>query len=123
MKTTSKIALGIVLGFVLLIGSCAAIVGGAAGEIDKEVTSQLDEDHSDGAEHAMSEAKYREVKTGVKYDDFVKTYGEPDPDQTQEIEVDGLHNVTVYYNVEGGEFLDMYQFSFDNGVLSSKSHF
>lgn len=37
MKTVMKIALGVVLAFVLLIGGCMALIGGAANEIDKSI--------------------------------------------------------------------------------------
>lgn len=43
MKTIAKIAIGIVLGCVLLIGGCAVLVGGVANEVDKEMKKDAKE--------------------------------------------------------------------------------
>lgn len=40
MKTIMKIALGVVLAMVLMIGGCMALLGGAANEIDKEIQKE-----------------------------------------------------------------------------------
>lgn len=43
MKTIAKIAIGIVLGCVLLIGGCVAVVGGVASEVDREMKKEAKE--------------------------------------------------------------------------------
>ncbi len=35
----------------------------------------------------------------------------------------GMKDVTVYFHIEGGDLLDMYQFSFTNDKLASKAEF
>lgn len=44
MKTVMKIALGIVLACVLLIGGCMALLGGVANEVDKELKEEAEND-------------------------------------------------------------------------------
>jgi len=116
MKTILKIVIAGIILLILAVGGCTALVGGAISEADKQIKK-------DQAEYGMSPAEFRKIKTGVAYDEFVKTHGKPDPEQTQRITVDGMKSVTVYYNVEGGDLLDMYQFSFTNGTLESKAKF
>lgn len=121
MKTILKIVVGIILAVVILIVVVVALIGGAANEVAKDI----DKDHAKGADYAMSAKEFKSVDTAsnLTYKEFVAKYGKPDPEQTQEQSVDGTEFLTIYYNVEGGEMLDMYQFSFTDGVLEGKSKF
>lgn len=40
MSTTVKVLLGVVLGFLLLIGGCAVLLGGAANEVSENMDEQ-----------------------------------------------------------------------------------
>jgi hypothetical protein len=121
MKTILKIVVGIIVAVIILVVGVVALIGGAANEVAKDIEG----DHAKGAEYAMSAAEFKAVDTAANmtYKEFVAEYGKPDPEQTQEQQVDGTKFLTVYYNVEGGDLMDMYQFSFTDGVLDAKSKF
>lgn len=121
MKTILKIIVGVVVAIVILAVVSILLIGGAANEVTKDIES----DHAEGAEYAMSAKEFKSVDTAAKmtYKEFVAKYGKPDPEQTQEQQVNGTKFLTIYYNVEGGDLMDMYQFSFTDGVLDGKSKF
>lgn len=115
MKTVGKIALGIILASVLLIGGCVALLGGAANEVSKE----LDKDQ---AEHAITQEEFDALEKGQSLDAVIEKLGEPD--DTQTTEAGRFKNTLIYYNVEGGEFGDMFQISFNGKEkLDGKSRY
>lgn len=77
----------------------------------------------DTTDHKLTQAEFDSVKSGMAYKAFIQKYGKPDPDQTQTTEIQGVKDLTVYYDVEGGSFGSMYQFVFENGSLQSKSKY
>lgn len=109
MKTIIKIVLGIVIATVLLVGGCAALVGGALNSATK-----------DGAEHAISQAEFKALKQGDSLSDVLDRLGEPKDRQTMQNQGIGK-TVYLYYNVEGGDLGDQYQITFTNGVLDGKN--
>ena len=115
MKTTMKIALGIVLGFVLLIVGCGALVGTAANEVQAESN-----------ENAITQAQYAGVTNGMSRSEVEAMLGEPTSDQDMNVSVEelGIESNTqcIYYN-EKDEILSMYQFCFENGKLNSKASY
>lgn len=108
MKTILKIVIAGIILMVLAIGGCAALLGGAMDEVEK-----------DSQKHSITEKQFKSIKKGTSLKDVKKELGEPEDEQTTE--TDGLTMDCIYYPVKDGEFLDSYQFCFDNGVLSSKS--
>lgn len=121
MKLMFKIVGSILIAFVLMLGGCAVLIGGAVNEVDKSVQKTT----SSNAKHAMSEKTFKQVKTdrATPYERFVKRHGEPDPEMTQEQHVDGTELLTIYYHIEGGGLMDMYQFSFTDGKLDGKGKY
>lgn len=117
MKTIIKIIAALIIAAIILIVGLVVLIGAATNEVSKSIEG----DHAKGAEYAMSADEFHQIKPGVEYHAFIEKYGKPDPDKTQRITVAGSKDVTVYYNVEGGDLLDSYQFSFTNGTLSSKA--
>ena len=118
MKTILKITLGLVLGSILLIGGCVAILGAGVNEAQKE---------SDRT--AITPAEYRAVKTGTSRDAVEAKLGEPENRDEFSTEIEGLGDepigqTCIYYGREG-ELLSLYQFCFDinSGRLESKSSF
>lgn len=116
MKTVMKIVLAGVILLVLSVGGCVALVGGVASEVDKEMKKEQ-------AEHALTTQEFKSVEMGMSFKDFIKKYGKPDPDSTQESVVGDMKMKMVYYNIEDQGPMDMYQFAFTNGVLESKARY
>jgi hypothetical protein len=115
MKTVLKITLGIILGFTVLIGGCAALIGGAVNEVQK-----------DSDKTAITLEQYRSVDVGQDTREAVMArLGEPS--SSNEVEVEGFTanepygSECVYYN-QKGQILSIYQFCFDTGTgkLQSK---
>lgn len=117
MKTVLKVALGILLACVILIGGCAALIGGAANEVQEE---------SDRS--AITRQQYREVRTGDTKAEVEAKLGEPTSANEFSTDVEGLDQPVgsscIYYGRKG-ELLAGYQFCFDVNTdrLDSKSAF
>lgn len=118
MKTIFKIALGIVLGCVVLIAGCTALLGAGLDEAQKE---------SDRT--AITPAQYQSIKTGQSRESVESKLGEPQSRDEWETEIEGLGeepigSECIYYGRKG-EFASIYQFCFDlsTGKLESKSSF
>jgi len=116
MKTVIKVTLGILLGFTILIGGCAALFAGGVNEVQKE---------SDKT--AITLEQYRTVQTGeATRAEVVEMAGEPQSANEFSSEVEGIDNPIgsecIYYNRKG-EFLSIFQFCFDinTGKLESKT--
>lgn len=114
MKTVLKLVLAGVILMIVGVAGCAALVGGAASEIDKELDKQQ-------SEHSITVEEFKSVKPGTTLKTVKKKFGEPDDEQVTKVE--GLKSDCIYYNVEGGELLDRFQFCFSNGKLDSKSKY
>lgn len=117
MKTVLKITLGILLASVLLIGGCAALIGGAANEVQKE------HDKS-----AITPAQYRSISTGMTRKAVERELGAPADESEFSSEIEGFDQPVgsscIYYHRKG-ELLSLYQFCFDvnTGRLETKAGF
>jgi hypothetical protein len=117
MKTVVKVTLGILLAFVVLIGGCVALVGGAANEVQK-----------DSDRTAITRTQYRRVHTGDTKSQVESLLGEPSDASEFSTEIDGLDKPVgsscLYYGRKG-EVIAGYQFCFDVNTekLESKSSF
>lgn len=117
MKTVLKVTLGILLACVILIGGCAALIGGAANEVQEE-----------NDRTAITREQYREVRTGDTKAEVEAELGEPSSDNEFSSEVEGLDKPVgsscIYYGRKG-EVIAGYQFCFDVNTekLESKSSF
>ena len=120
MKTIVKIALGILLGAILLIGGCAVLLGAGANEAVKEIDRQQQA-------NSITQQQYRSTKTGTTQKTIEKRFGEPSDAQEFETDIPELDakskSSCVYYNRRGGEIGDIYQFCFDEGKLTSKNSY
>lgn len=117
MKTIVKIALGIILAVVLLVAGCAALIGGAANEVQK------------GSDRtAITQEQYRQVKTGDRKSDVEAALGEPKSADEFSTDIEGLDKPVgsscIFYGRKG-EIAAGYQFCFDVNTdkLESKSSF
>lgn len=106
-----KIAGGLVLGVVVLIVGCSALLGSAADQVEEEQQ-----------EHAISGADYDSVQNGAAQADVEAALGPPESDQ--DFQYQGIPGSTcIYYNEEGAPLLEgnYFQFCFDGGRLTSKA--
>lgn len=117
MKTVVKVTLGVLLAFLVLIGGCVALVGGAADSVRK-----------DNDKTAITRAQYRQVKTGDKRSEVEQLLGDPSSDTEFSTDVEGLDKPVgsscISYDRKG-QILAGYQFCFDVSTekLESKSSF
>lgn len=122
MKTMLKVALGVVLGFTVLIVGCVALIGAGAQQVQKE---------SDKT--AITLAEYQSAKTGqITRRKIEERFGAPQNAQEMRAEgIDGIPDTDfeqscIYYNREG-HLASIFQFCFDgNGraaKLSSKASY
>jgi hypothetical protein len=120
MKTIFKIAAGILVASVVMIGGCVALLGAGVDQAQKE---------SDKT--AITLAQYRSVTKADTLEDVKQQFGEPqsadEVDQdldasTREFIKDGEEDLKcVYYNRKG-KLASIFQFCFDgNGKYQSKS--
>jgi hypothetical protein len=118
MKTVCKIATGVLVASLILIGGCVALIGAGVDEAQKE---------SDKT--AITPAQYQSIKTGTKRSTVEAKLGEPQSRNEFSTEIEGLGDEPIgseciYYGKQG-EMLSLYQFCFDinTGKLESKSAF
>jgi len=102
----------------LLIGTCALIVAG----VDNAV-NELNEEQE---RSAISKAQYDALEIGMTQREVIASTGkQPEDRQTFQsesfLDEEPANSSCIYYNQEGGEFLDSYQLCFDEGVLTSKN--
>lgn len=118
-RTGLKIFAGIcIVGLVLLIGTCALIVAGVGN-----VVNELNEEQE---RSAISKAQYDALEIGMTQREVIASTGkQPEDRQTFQsesfLDEEPANSSCIYYNQEGGEFLDSYQLCFDEGVLTSKN--
>lgn len=118
MKTVLKIALGIILGFTVLIVGCVALIGGAANEVVKEA-----------GKTAITAAEYAGATTGsLTREQAEQQFGKPSSVSESSTVVEGLEKPVgsecVVYNREG-ELASGFLMCFDINTrkLTSKSSF
>ena len=122
MKTVLKIALGIILAFVVLIVGCAALFSAGVNEAQK-----------DNDKTSITQAEYDSVKIGPNgntRERLIERFGEPQSQQDiQSGEIEGIPDTAsgmecIYYNREG-KLASLYQFCVDTQTnrIQSKSAF
>lgn len=118
-RTLLKVFVGLcVLGLIGIIG-CAALIGGTANEISK----QLSEDQE---KSAISTQQFKSLELGMTEQMVRKQLGKA-PQDRQALESEGIlsnepvTSTCIYYNQAEGEWLDTYQLCFENGRLTSKN--
>ncbi len=117
MKTFLKVTLGVIVGGLVLIIGCAALIGGAANEVSKGITTEQNR-------NAITNAQARSVELGTTRRTVQERFGPPKSDQESSNAGLGADTCT-YYNVRGGQLLDSWQFCFEgaglDGTLRSKN--
>lgn len=109
MKTILKIVIALIIFTVLCVGGCAALVGSAADQVQK-----------DSDEHSITVDQFKSVKVGSSKADVIKSLGEPS--DKQHMKTKGMSSDCIYYNIKG-DVLSSYQFCFTNGSLDTKSKY
>lgn len=118
MKTVLKVALGMLLAATVLIVGCVALIGGAANEVSKQITTEQNT-------NAITLQQYRNAEIGTRRSTIEKRFGPPE--DKQEFESEGIvtdepsNSSCIYYNRKGGEIGDAFQFCFDENRLTSKN--
>ncbi len=114
MKTVFKIAAGIILALVVVIGGCAALIGAGVNEAE-----------DDAQEHAITKSQFDSIDQGSTQSEVEKELGDPSDDQEFESRFGGKTQGSscIYYNEKGAELFegDSYQFCFTNEKLDSKN--
>lgn len=115
MKTMLKVALGIVLGVVILIVGCGLLISSGVDDAEEERDAT-----------AISRQQFRSVKTGTPRREVIDKFGQPSDRQTFENEIEGLgssRGSCIYYNEKGQELFEgaTFQLCFENGRLQSKN--
>ncbi len=117
-----KILLGIVVLMIAVVAGCTALVGGAVNEA-------VDQYNAEQAASAISQETFDGIQVGATRADVDAAVAPAVPQNTQEYTSEGVLDETVidtsciYFNREGGQFGDAFQFCFDGDVLRSKSSF
>ena len=117
MKTIIKIALGLALGSLIIIGGCVALIGSGA-----------DKAQEDSDKTAITQQQYASIKTGMSKRDVISKLGKPMDKQEMEIDMKDLGDKANYkssciYYGRKGELASMYQFCFEGDKLDSKSSY
>lgn len=118
-----KIVLGVLAGLVLLgtvtVVGCAALIGSAANEAVKSLDAEQQA-------HAITKDQYDAVKIGWSESKVISELGK-EPENKQEFENESFvgdepsNSSCIYYNKDGGDFGDVFQFCFDEKKLTSKN--
>lgn len=120
MKTIFKIAAGLLLAMIVLIGGCTALVAGAANHADK----QMQKDHD---KHAITKGQLASVHMGDSKQHVIARLGQPSDSQHDETAgIDGGTSTgdCIYYDAKGSwsNFkAPTYQLCFTDGHLDSKN--
>lgn len=117
MKTILKIALGIVLGVVVLIVGCSALFAAGVDEAEDERTKE-----------GITRAEFRSVKQGTRQRAVRQRLGKPESAQEFEQQIPEIQNTPrrsscIYYPERGKPLFEgrSFQFCFDAGRLTSKN--
>src|SRR5262245_10585492 len=118
-RTGLKIFGAILIAGALLIGGCAALIGGAANEVAKDLDAEQQA-------HAITKKQFNDLELGMSQAAVVKELGKR-PEDRQEFENESFEgeepdqSSCIYYNRAGGEFGDVFQLCFTNDKLDSKN--
>lgn len=113
MKAILKIVAAILIASTLLIGGCAALLGGAANEASKELDKE-------SKRHAITPKQYSGVALGDTRASIEKKFGEPE--STDSTEAQGMGKQTCIYYKKRGHLASLYQFCFNGkGKLDIKN--
>jgi Protein of unknown function (DUF2510) len=111
----------VVLGVLAVLGiggcvACAALVGEGAEDIGREIEQELDRElQREFNERAITRDEFDSVERGSRREAVERRLGPPN-DFTE-----AAGEVCLYYNRQGGELGDQYEFCFVGGRLVSKS--
>jgi len=110
----------VVLGLVFVVGCSALLIAGIGGAVN-----ELNEEQR---QHAITRAQFDALEIGMTEQQVRESTGKA-PEDRQNFESEGFLNEEpeksscIYYNKDGGEFLDSFQLCFDNGKLTSKNEY
>ena len=115
--TFMKVLLGVVLGGLVLIVGCAALIGAGVNEAEKE---------QDAKGITMSE--FRSIQQGTSQEEVESQLGEPEDAQEFENQIPELQDQPsrsscIYYPEKGKPLFEgrSFQLCFDDGKLTSKN--
>lgn len=111
--TFLKVVLGVVVGGMVLIGGCAALIAGG-----------LSEEETDG----ITRAQFTSIAQGTTQSEIEEEYGEPESAQEFEQQIPELQDQPsrsscIYYPEKGKPIFEgaSFQLCFDEGRLTSKN--
>jgi hypothetical protein len=117
LKTVLKVALGVLLGFAVLIGGCVALIGAGVDEADKEQRKK-----------GISVSEFRSMQLGSSQAEVRRRLGKPeDAQQFEQAGIEGLtqpsRSSCVYYPEKGKALFEgrSFQLCFTDGRLDSKN--
>ncbi len=120
-STFATVMIVLVVMFVLGVGGCAVLIGGAATAVDDVIK----EEEAKG----ITPAQFKAIQTGAARKQVESKLGTPDDTQEMEIDTSDFEgegatqsNDCIYYSKKG-EIASLYQFCFTDGRLSTKSSF
>lgn len=99
MKTTFKVVLGVLIGGLLLIGGCVALIAGGANEAAKEIDKEQ-------AKNAITNNQARGIERGTTRGEVESKFGKP---------ADGGgagSDTCIFYNAKDAGVLRQWQFCF-----------
>ena len=117
-----KILLGIFVLIIAVFAGCTALVG-------KAVDEAVDSYNAEQAASAISQETYDSIQIGATRADVDAAVAPAVPQDAYEYTAEGVLEETqinsscIYFNRDGGQFGDAFQFCFDGDVLRSKSSF
>lgn len=118
-RTVLKVLVGLsVLGLVAIVG-CAALIGGAANEVSKQLDAEQ-------AKHAITKKRFDSIPLGITQTEVIHIANKQ-PENKQEFESESFlkdepdSSSCIYYNKKHGSFGDVFQFCFTNDKLDSKN--
>ena len=120
-RTALKVFVGLcVFGLVIVIG-CAALIGGAANEVAKQLDDQQQA-------HAITRQQFGSLSLGMTEQQVIAAVGKR-PEDRQEFQSKSFvtdepsNSSCIYYNRSEGTFGDVFQLCFDGGRLTSKNSY
>jgi hypothetical protein len=117
-----KILLGIVLLMVLVVGGCTALFAAGVNEAVSELNEQQ-------AASAISQETFDGIQIGATRADVDAAVAPAVPQNAQEFTQEGvldeaqINSSCIYFNRQGGEFGDVFQFCFEGDRLTSKNSY